>query len=301
MVPPLGWRFEPSADGKPPPAWRSCRPFRNRCRNTFSVLVNRERTMTVIVVTQDRGVCEPQIAARIAAGLGLELVSREQLGHRVAARMDINEQALRRLIEAWPPLFTRWLGERRRLAFYTAEEVATLARQGDVVIESWNPVGSVAGIRDGIRLHIGESRHAVRLGTGTSCCQAAISPLEAPPARKWRLDQAQSASIVCELVLAPAPEALERCLIQLRQFAFGLPRQGHDPEESFAAAAAEAAEAPSPATPWSRARGTEVDIGSERMPLDGVTSPEQAIAKIEERLHGRRRPPARLPLPPDML
>jgi hypothetical protein len=257
--------------------------------------------MTVIVVTQDRGVCEPQIAARIAAGLGLELVSREQLGHRVAARMEINEQTLRRLIEAWPPLFTRWLGERRRLAFYTAEEVATLARQGDVVIESWRPVGSVAGIRHGIRLHIGGSRRAVRLGTGTSCCQAAISPLEAPPARKWRLDQAQSASIVCDLVLAPAPEALERCLIQLRQFAFGLPRQGHAPEECFAASAAEAAEAASPATLWSRARGTEVDIGSERLPLAGVTSPEQAIAKIEERLHGRRRPPPRLPLPPDML
>jgi hypothetical protein len=216
--------------------------------------------------------------------------------------MHINEETLRRLIEAPPPLFTRWLGERRRLAFYTAEEVATLARQGDVVIESWKPVAAVTGIRHGIRVHIGEPRRAVRLGTGTSCCQAAISPLEAPLARRWGLDGAQAGSIVCDLVLAPAPEALESCLTQLRQFAFGLPQQApHALEETFAAATDEAAAVSAPATRWRRARGTEVDIGSERMPLDGVTSPEQAIARIEERLHGRRRPPRRLPLPPDML
>src|SRR5262245_15829018 len=134
--------------------------------------------MTVILVTQDHGVRGPQIAASIAADLGLDLVSQEQLGQLVAARMHIKLEALRHLIEARPPLFTRWLGERRRLAFYTAEEVARLAQQGDVVIESWKPMAAVGGITHGIRVHIGEPRGARGLA-GASCCQAAISPLAA--------------------------------------------------------------------------------------------------------------------------
>jgi hypothetical protein len=260
--------------------------------------------MTVILVTQDIGVSGPQIAASIAAGLGLGLVSQEQLGQLVAARMHIKEETLWRLIDSRPPLFTRWLGERRRLAFYTAEEVARLAQQGDVVIESWRTIASVPGIAHGIRVHIGEPRRGARLSSSGSRCQAAISLLDAPRARRWPFEHARPASIVCDLVLAPAPQALESCLRQLRQFALGLPWRDPDVRETaFTPLPCEPVDSSSESS-WGRARGTgslQVEIGSERMPLDGVASPEQAIARIEERLHGRRRPPGRLPLPPDML
>jgi hypothetical protein len=236
--------------------------------------------MTVILVTQDLGVRGPQIAASIAAGLGLGLVSQEQLGHLVAARMHIKEETLRHLIASRPPLFTRWLGERRRLAFYTAEEVARLARQGDVVIESWKTIASVPRISHGIRVHIGEPQRGARLGSSGSRCEAAITPLDA------------------------RPQTLESALRQLRSLALGLSRR--DPEvgeTAFAPLPGEPADS-SARGPWGRVRGTrwlQVEIGSERMPLDGVDSPEQVIARIEEHLHGRRRPPGRLPLPPDML
>jgi hypothetical protein len=304
---PLGWRFKPRAYGKPPLALHvRCRSFPKAHRDPFRVLLKlrRERAMTVILVTQDIGMRGPQIAASIAAGLGLDLVSQEQLGQLVAARMHIKEETLRRLIDSRPPLFTRWLGERRRLAFYTSEEAARLARQGDVVIETWKVIASVPGIAHGIRVHIGEPRRGARLGSSGSHCQAAISPLDAPPARRWVFEHARPASIVCDLVLAPAPQALENCLCQLRQLALGLPLRDRDVRETaFAPWPGEPVDSPSQDA-WGRARGTgslQVEIGSERMPLDGVDSPEQAIARIEEHLHGRRRPPGRLPLPPDML
>jgi hypothetical protein len=284
-----------------------CRPPRTLAATRFISLVKlcRERAMTVILVTQDLGVRGPQIAASIAAGLGLELVSQEQLGNFVAARMHIKEEALRRLIDGRAPLFTRWPGERRRLAFHTAEEVARLAQQGDVVIESWKTIAPVAGVTHGIRVHIREPPRRARLGTGAACCQAAISPLDAPPARRWGLEQAQPVAAVCDLVLAPAPQALESCLRQLRQFAFGLPWQGQDgSEEAFALTPGGAAHGSSPSPPWSRARWTgslHVEIGSERMWLHGMSSPDEAIARIEEHLQGRRRSPGRQPLPSDML
>jgi hypothetical protein len=260
--------------------------------------------MTVIIVTQDIGVRGPQIAASIAAGLGLDLVSKEQLGQLVAARMHIKEETLRHLIDSRPPLFTRWLGERRRLAFYTAEEVARLGRRGDMVIESWKAIATVSGIAHGIRVHIGEPRRGARLGSSGSHCQAAISPLGAPPARRWAFEHARPASIVCDVVLAPAPQGLESCLRQLRQLALGLPWRDPDVREtSVAPLPGEPLNSSSPG-PWGSAReigSLQVEVGSERMPLDGVDSPEQAIARIEEHLHGRRRPPGRLPLPPDML
>jgi hypothetical protein len=260
--------------------------------------------MTVILVTQDTGSSGPQIAASIAAGLRLDLVSQEQLGQLVAARMRIKEETLWRLIDSRPPLFTRWLGERRRLAFYTAVEVTRLAQQGDVVIESWKTIASVPGIARGIRVHIGERRRGARLGSSGARCQAAISPLDAPPARRWAFEHARPASIVCDLVLAPAPQALASCLRQLRQFALGLPWRAPDVRATaFTPLPGEPVDCSSEGS-WARAHGTgslEVEIGSERMPLDGVASPEQAIARIEEHLLGRRRPPGRLPLPPDML
>src|SRR5262245_13560818 len=253
--------------------------------------------MTVILVTQDLGVRGPQIAASIAADLGLNLVSQEQLGQLVAARMHIKLETLQRLIAARPPLFTRWLGERRRLAFYTAEEVARLAQQGDLVIESWKPMATVGGIAHGIRVHIGEPRRGARARAGASCCQAAISPLAAARARRWGLEHTQPVSIVCDLVLAPAPQALEGCLNQLRQLAFGLPWQG--PDGSAETSPGAAAPGSLLASRWTGS--LHVEIGSDRMSLGGLTSPDEAIAKIEEHLHGRRGPPRRLPLPPDVL
>ena len=282
--------------------------------------------MTVILITQDSGVNGPKIAASIAAGLGLDLVSQEQLGHLVAARMRINAETLQRLVDGRPALFARWLGERRRLAWCTADEIVNLARHGDVVVESWNSVGSLCGIRHGIRVHIGHCRRDAGLGGTAHSCQATISPIATQQGRLWTLDQEREAPVICDLVLAAAPQSVASCVQQLQRLtlAEALPRldtsgsavapSRADPEATDAdrnqlgpgdAIPDDGADGRWPLSHWGSVRGRrvlQVLIGSDRMPLTGVASSEQAIAQVELHLQGKggrtAAPPKRLPLPP---
>ena len=283
--------------------------------------------MTVILVTQDSGVHGPKIAAGIAAGLGLDLVSQEELGHLVAARMHIKQETLQRLVDARPALFARWLGERRRLAWCTADEIVNLARHGDVVVESWNSVGSLCGIRHGIRVHIGPCRRSAGLSGADHSCQATISPIEAQLGRRWALDQGREAPIICDLVLAAAPQSVASCVHQLRRLALAAPLPGLDPSVPAVAPISNDVGANDAGRPndtdandtgpndamegvwrlsqWVKVRGRpalQVEIGSDRMPLIGIASSEQAIAQIELHLQGKgdraTAPPKRLPLPP---
>jgi hypothetical protein len=264
--------------------------------------------MTVILVTQDSGVHGPKIAASIAAGLGLDLVSQEQLGHLVAARMHIKPETLQRLVGGRPALFASWLGARRRLAWCTADAIVNLARHGDVVVESWNSVGSLCGVRHGIRVHVGQCRRSAGLGGGAHSCQATISPIAAESGRIWALDQVREAPIVCDLVLAAAPQSVASCVQQLRRLTLVPALPCPDPFASTVAplrgeaGSDDGADGPSQ---WGKVRGRrafEVEIGPDRMPLTGVVSSEQAIAQIELLLQGKGEraavPPKRLPLPP---
>ena len=267
--------------------------------------------MTVILVTQDSGVHGPKIAAGIAAGLGLDLVSQEQLGQLVAARMHIKEETLQRLVEGRPPLFARWLGERRRLAWCTADEIVNLARHGDVVVESWDSVGSLCGIRHGIRVHIGHCRRSAGLGGAAHSCQATISPIKPEPKQSWALQQGREAAVVCDLVLAAAPQSVASCVHELRRLTLVPPLMCLDPTGATVVRFGDDAE-PDDAgegawrlSQWGKVRGRhalQVEIGSERMPLSGVASSEQAIAQIEQHLQGKgdraAAPPKRPPLPP---
>jgi|SRR5262245_1921729 len=267
--------------------------------------------MTVILVTQDSGVHGPKIAAGIAAGLGLDLVSQEQLGQLVAARMHIKDETLQRLVEERPPLFARWLGERRRLAWCTADEIVNLARHGDVVVESWNSVGSLCGIRHGIRVHIGHCRRSAGLGGAAHSCQATISPIKTESGRSWALEQGRGAPVICDLVLAAAPQSVASCVHELRRLTLAPPLLRLDPTGATVVRLRDdgepddTVEDPRRASQWGNARGRrvlEVEIGSDRMPLTGVASSEQAIAQIEQHLQGKGEravaPSKRLPLPP---
>ena len=253
--------------------------------------------MTVILVTQDIGWQGREIAASIAAGLGLELVSEEQLGELVAARMQIDQGAFRRLIGGSSPLFTRWLGERRRLAWHTGNEIAKLAERGDVVVHSWNSIGSSCAIQHGIHVHIGHpTRIARQAGPHPHL------PSHDPPCGR-------EPDIVCDLGLAPAPQSIAVCVHHLRQLAFDLPGASDRPSRpDLASGFVAVGGGTDDAKPWSGVRARqalEVEIGWHRLPLAGAASSEQAIAQIEEHLQGRNAAPApckhRLPLPPGIL
>jgi hypothetical protein len=265
--------------------------------------------MTVILVTQDIGWQGREIAASIAAGLGLELVSEEQLGELVAARMQIDQGTFRRLIGGSSPLFARWLGERRRLAWHTGNEIAKLAERGDVVVQSWNSVGSSCDIQHGIHVHIGHPSRIARQAARIYTCQATIRLMDRSPARAWGLACGREPSIVCDLGLAPVPQSVAVCVHHLRQLAFALPWAPDRSSQLDLASGLDAmGKGTDDAKPWSRVRvrhALEVEIGWHRMPLAGAASSEQAIAQIEEHLQGKNAAPApgkhRLPLPPGIL
>jgi hypothetical protein len=264
--------------------------------------------MTLILVTQDIGWQGQEFAASIAAGLGLELVCEEQLGQLVAARMQINQGTFWRLIGGSSPLFARWLGERRRLAWHTGYEIAKLAERSNVVVQSWNCIGSLCGIRHGIHVHIGHAPRIAHQAGRIYTCQATIRLLDRAPARAWGLACGRDAGIVCDLGLASVPQSVAVCVHHLRQLAFDLPWASDRSSRPGLASGGDAVGGdPDPAKPWSvRARrALEVEIGWHRLPLTGAASSEQAIAQIEEHLQGKNAAPTggkqRLPLPPGIL
>jgi len=255
----------------------------------------------IILVTHDIGWRQPQVAASIAADLNLDLISEEQLGHLVAQRMRINLANLQRLIAGKASVLERWLGERRRLAWYTADEIAKLAARGDVVVQSWSSIGSLYGISRAIRVHIGHPAGMLRRPGASYCCQATISVTNALPARGGGASDRQEQRILGDLVLAAALRSVTGCVHELRQLASEPPAPPLSP-------LADATELdPGQVALWSSVltpRYVQVEIGDDRMPLTILTSSEQAIAQIEEHLHGKRLrllPRQRLPLPPGIL
>jgi len=255
----------------------------------------------IILVTHDIGWRQPQVAASIAADLNLDLISEEQLGHLVAQRMRINLANLQRLIAGKASVVERWLGERRRLAWYTADEIARLAARGDVVVQSWSSIGSLYGISRTVRVHIGHPAGMLPRPGTSYCCQATISVTNAPPPRGRAAADGQEQRILCDLVLAAALQSVTGCVQQLRQLA-------SEPPTPPLSALADATEPdPQQVALWSSVltpRSLQVEIGDDHMPLTVLTSSEQAIAQIEEHLHGKRfsvPQRQRLPLPPGIL
>jgi hypothetical protein len=263
----------------------------------------------IILVTQDIGVREPRVAASIAADLNLDLISEEQLGELVAQRMHINRGNLQRLIAGRASLFDRWLGERRRLAWYTAEAIAKLAEAGDAVVQSWNPVGSLSGVPRSIRVHIGHPGWIGRRAGAMYSCQATISIADATAATGWAFAERQEQRIVHDLVLATALQSMASCVQQLRRSASDLPgRPVQSLHPRLRARADQAEPGACPTARWNSAlarRPLLVEIGGDRMPLATLASSEQAIAQIEQHLQGKGVDkafrPQRLPLPPDIL
>ncbi len=141
--------------------------------------------MTVILVTQDIGVHEPKIAAGIAAGLGLDLVSEEELGHLVAARMHINRGTCNVSFPTRARPFCPVAGRATTACMVHGGRDRQSGSAGDVGCESWNSVGSLSGIRHGIRVHIGHAAAAIRAERGPTTAARPRSALADANGTGW--------------------------------------------------------------------------------------------------------------------
>ena len=101
--------------------------------------------MTVIAMTREIGSRGMEVAAGVAARLGLKIVRSETIANGVAERLKIEPSAFLRYMEGSASLVERWRINHRKLVHYTAEEILRVAQQDKVLIKGW---GTATLLRD---------------------------------------------------------------------------------------------------------------------------------------------------------
>ena len=102
--------------------------------------------MTVIATTRELGTLGNDVAARVAAELGLDVVHDELVERQLAQRLGLGEDVLRRFIEGQSSIWERWKIDRRRVSKFTAGEILTLAQKGNVLIRGWGATMLLGGV-----------------------------------------------------------------------------------------------------------------------------------------------------------
>jgi cytidylate kinase len=108
----------------------------------------------VIAVTREIGSLGTEVAAGIAEKLGLQNVHSEIVADKVAQRLGVAEELVRRHVDGSASLLDRWQLNRRRLSRYTCEEVIGLAHQGNVLIQGWGAATLLRGIPQVISVRV---------------------------------------------------------------------------------------------------------------------------------------------------
>jgi len=93
--------------------------------------------VTVIAMTREIGSFGLDVAAGLAARLGLEIVQSDIVANSIAKRLGVDESAVLHYVNGSASLLERWYIDRRRLFHYAAEEILRLAQHGNVLIKGW--------------------------------------------------------------------------------------------------------------------------------------------------------------------
>jgi cytidylate kinase len=102
--------------------------------------------MTVIAMTREIGSLGMDVAAGLAARLGLKMVRSEIVADSVAQRLGIGANSFLRYMDGSASLVERWRIDRRRLVHYTAEEILRLAQQDNVLVKGWGAATLLRGL-----------------------------------------------------------------------------------------------------------------------------------------------------------
>ena len=93
--------------------------------------------MAVIAMTREMATLGRDVAAGLAAELGLVVVHHELVAHDIAERSGMRESEVQRFLEGEASLLERWRFDRARMSRYTSEEIMELAAKGNVLIRGW--------------------------------------------------------------------------------------------------------------------------------------------------------------------
>ena len=103
--------------------------------------------MTVIAMTREIGSRGSEVAAGVAAALGLEIINSEIVVPHVAGSLGVDESAVQRYLDGQAALFDRWQIDARNLSRYTLDQILNLALKDNVLIRGWGAAALFQGIR----------------------------------------------------------------------------------------------------------------------------------------------------------
>ena len=103
--------------------------------------------MTVIAMTREIGSRGTDVAAGVAAQLGLEIINSEIVVPDVAGSLGVEQGVVQRYLDGKASLFDRWQVDKRKLSRYTLNQVLTLSMKDNVLIRGWGAAALFQGIR----------------------------------------------------------------------------------------------------------------------------------------------------------
>jgi cytidylate kinase len=103
--------------------------------------------MTVIAMTREIGSQGSEVAAGVAAALGLEVINSEIVVPHVAGSLGLEQSAVQRYLDGKASLFDRWQIDMRKLSQHTLDQILNLALKDNVLIRGWGAAALLQGIR----------------------------------------------------------------------------------------------------------------------------------------------------------
>src|SRR5258708_12097087 len=103
--------------------------------------------MTVIAMTREIGSRGSEVAAGVAAALGLEIINSEIVVPDGGGRLGVDESGVQRYLDGQASLFDRWQIDARNLSRYTLDQILNLALKDNVLIRGWGAAALFQGIR----------------------------------------------------------------------------------------------------------------------------------------------------------
>jgi cytidylate kinase len=102
--------------------------------------------MTVIAMTREIGSRGTDVAAGVAAELGLEIINSEIVVPHVAGSLGLEQSAVQRYLDGKASFFDRWQIDTRKLSQHTLDQILDLALKDNVLIRGWGAAALFQGI-----------------------------------------------------------------------------------------------------------------------------------------------------------
>ena len=109
--------------------------------------------MPVIALTQEMGSLAKDVAMRLGEVAGLQVL-RHEVAENIAGRMQVETSLIHRLREGKAGLRERLWTDKQQVAVFTAEQVFSLARRGNIVPRGWGATLLLRPVRHVVRVRV---------------------------------------------------------------------------------------------------------------------------------------------------